>query len=588
VHNLLDAWISQGDIKLGGEGWSLPGGVEALTRTLPDTLQQMLEKQFASLSADEQKALESASVVGREFSAAAVASALGISEEEVEAICEPLARDGRFLTSGGAEEWPDGTFAQRYAFSHDLYVDVLYERIPAATRAGIHDALSRRFAAAWSGREREHATELAFHFAAGRTPWRAVEFYRLAAEQALARSAYHEAVDHLKAALKCLRGTPDRQEKLRAELVLRAMLAPSLVPIRGYADREVEENYLRARALALEADDSAAWSSSTYGLATMYEFRGNFAESEVLMKERLDAEPGPRARLESHQLLACSYIHQGRHQDCVEQARMAMEVLDLTPRENVDIVLAVESHGWAAGALLFSGKPDAAVKRARQALDLAWTITDEFGRASALVQTAFVHFYRREWDHVRPLAERAIAIGREHRFPFHVGVGRILLGWCLATEGNEEFSIGEIRGGLRTCRSVGAKLDDPTFLAVLAEALLQFTRTAEADETLQEALEIMRGTRSFFYEPEIHRLRGTVCRRRRDDPCRAAEHFRLAIDSALQQQGPFLALRAAVDLSRQPGSDGEEGRRIAAEVASRFEDGFDTPDYLAARAVLDS
>jgi hypothetical protein len=56
-----------------------------------------------------------------EFSAAAVASAIGKETVEVEDCCEELARKQQFVKMVGVGEWPDGTIAGRYGFQHALY-----------------------------------------------------------------------------------------------------------------------------------------------------------------------------------------------------------------------------------------------------------------------------------------------------------------------------------------------------------------------------------------------------------------------------------------------------------------------------------
>ncbi len=67
--------------------------------------------------------------MGAEFSAAAAAAGADCSVEEVEQRCDSLARQGRLLRSSGAVEYPDRTLSARYRFIHDLYQEVLYERI---------------------------------------------------------------------------------------------------------------------------------------------------------------------------------------------------------------------------------------------------------------------------------------------------------------------------------------------------------------------------------------------------------------------------------------------------------------------------
>src|SRR5207244_2904551 len=105
--------------------------------------------------------LEVASVAGAEFSAAAVAAGSEAEVAEVEERCAGLARREQFLRATGVSEWPDGTVAARYGFIHALYQEVLYERVTAGRRVGLHRRLGERLEGAYGARAAEIAAELA-------------------------------------------------------------------------------------------------------------------------------------------------------------------------------------------------------------------------------------------------------------------------------------------------------------------------------------------------------------------------------------------------------------------------------------------
>src|SRR5262249_10876038 len=63
----------------------------------------------------------------------------------------------QFLLANGVEEWPDGTLAGRYTFRHALYQQVVYARVPAARRRGLHQRIGERTEAGYGGQARERA-----------------------------------------------------------------------------------------------------------------------------------------------------------------------------------------------------------------------------------------------------------------------------------------------------------------------------------------------------------------------------------------------------------------------------------------------
>ena len=152
---LADSWVAEGLLVARNDGgWSLWAGPEELIAGVPGSLRQLIEQQLERLDAEDQKVLETGSVAGREFSAALVAAALDRNEDDTEARCAALARQGWFLHARGTAEWPDGTIASRYGFIHDLYQEVLYDGVPAGRRARLHRLCGVRLEAGYEFRRR--------------------------------------------------------------------------------------------------------------------------------------------------------------------------------------------------------------------------------------------------------------------------------------------------------------------------------------------------------------------------------------------------------------------------------------------------
>ena len=103
-----------------------------------------LTGRWTELNESDCNLLTAASVIRREFAAPAVAAALEISGVQVEATCARFARQGVFIVKSGSTIWPDGTCAELFTFRHDLYRELLYERLPATRRAVSHVRVGNR------------------------------------------------------------------------------------------------------------------------------------------------------------------------------------------------------------------------------------------------------------------------------------------------------------------------------------------------------------------------------------------------------------------------------------------------------------
>ncbi len=152
------------------------GQVEDLAAGVPESLRQMIEKQLERLTPEEQRMVETASVVGGEFSTAAVAAGLEEKGERVEEWCEGLAKREQFVRARGTETLAEGTVTGRYGFVHALYQQVLYERLAAVRRIRLHRRIGEWEEGAYGARVSEVAAELAMHFERGQDYERAVQY----------------------------------------------------------------------------------------------------------------------------------------------------------------------------------------------------------------------------------------------------------------------------------------------------------------------------------------------------------------------------------------------------------------------------
>ena len=92
----------------------------------------------------------------------------------------------------------------------------------------------------------EIVAELAMHFEQGQDRPRALRYLLRAADNALQRSAHHEAAALAQRALRALKGLPATPDRDQQELRLRMILGVSLVATKGFAAADVEAVYRRA------------------------------------------------------------------------------------------------------------------------------------------------------------------------------------------------------------------------------------------------------------------------------------------------------------------------------------------------------
>ena len=585
MRNLVDHWLAEGVLVPAGGGVRLPRGPAALEQGVPPTLHAHIRDQLDALPPDDADLLQAASVAGRRFSIATLSAASGRDADAVELRCAQLSRRTRLIERG-----EDG-----HAFPHDLHREVLYGLLPADARARLHARVGEHLAATEGGAP-ERAAELGFHFLAGRDAERAVRFLRLAAERAFTRNAHAEGIRHLRAALDAAVQVADDSERTRAEVELLSSLGQALVATDGWSAPEAEASLQRARELAGRLADNEPLMSVLLALGTLYELRGEFSRSHDMAQEFQRIAPaGMRdQQLESSELLACNLFHQGSFARALEYAERGLELFEQGTRGAYSTFPAtlgdnagVSCHDWAGLALWFLGYPDRALARAIRALDLARDPSRAYSLATARAQIAVVHQCRREPEAALAWADATIAAAQDLGYSYREAMGRVLRGWALSALGDTDQGIREITEGLAASRATGARMDDPHYLALLADAHLRARAIDAGLAAVEEALELARRERSLFYEPELHRIGGALLVQA-GNLTEGERRLRMGLARARDQGSAALELRLATDLARlaPDAASAAEDRAAVTRAFSAFEEGHGTRDLREAAAVL--
>lgn len=549
MRGLLDWWRDNGLLRTDGGELRAPDA-DSLEKGVPDSLAFLIGRQIDALAPDQRAALEAGSVSGPEFTAAAVASALDASEDGVEDLLHELTRAGTFLNEERELEWPDGTATMAFRFRHQLYRDCIHERLSPAARRRLHRRVGIRLEAA-QGESEALAAQLAVHFTEGRDHPRAVRWLEAAARQAIRRSAHQEAIALLDKALALVPRLA-AADRSYWEMRIEAIRAPALVATRGCAAPEGEQAFRRACALCSELGDRKRLSWAMFGLAALMEFRGDYSQTQDLLKSRdlaLAGEGDPTDDCAAAELMACSCFHNAKFAGAVEHADAAIAAYvasrDLAITAFVGENPLVSSHCWAGRSLWFLGRPDEARARLDEALRIANSDGHSFALALANEQMARLLQHWGDPARSLPHAIRAVTLGEQYGFAYRVAAGTVLRGWGQALTEDAEDSLDDIERGLEMCRQVGAVLEYPYFLYLHAEALEAAGRTDDATSALEQALAQARERNGFFYEAEILRKLGRLS----PDPVLARLRFAAALDLARAQGARALETRAEAELN---------------------------------------
>jgi predicted ATPase len=155
--------------------------------------------------------------------------------------------------------------------------------------------------------------------------------------------------------------------------------------------------------------------------------------------------------------------------------------------------------------------------------------------------------------------------------------------------GQVEEGMAQLREGALARRSTGAQIHLSGSLGSLAEARAKAGHPEEGLATMAEALAMVDETDERFFEAELYRVRAELLLGQGED-AEAEATLQHAIEVARRQKARSWELRATVSLARlwqQQGRVGE-AHQMLAQIYGWFTEGFDTPDLQEAKALLEA
>ncbi|HEX7797436.1 MAG TPA: AAA family ATPase [Vicinamibacterales bacterium] len=602
----IDDLVARGQIQVVDERWTLSGTVANIALDTPDTLSQLVESQVERLTQDEQMLLAVASVAGADFSTA-VATAGAIESSTAEHMCEALARRGQFLRAAGSMEWPDGTVAGRYGFIHALYCNALYSRVSMANRIGWHLRIAERLEAGFGQRAEEIAGELAMHFERGGDLERAITYRIHAGEHALRQHAYREAAEHAAHGLELLHKLPESLEARQRELTLQVTLASALTVLKGYADAAVEAAYARARELCLSIGGTSQLFPILIGLCRFYLVRASFEPARDVAAQMIVI--GRTARdaaidLAADNALGMASFYQGRFEDALVHFDRAIERYDpamhspvTSPAFRGGQDLGMSSRVHTAFADWMLGFPDRGVQRMQDALTQVKTLGHPFSTAYAGHFAAAFHMDRREHAAVRSLEEAVGPLSQENGFVWFLLMAKTHRAWVSADLEGDERALLQLNEAIVFASTIGARIRLPAYLGAIAAVHGHFERATKGLALVADTIAANAESGQRFWDAELHRIEGALLLQADgvDSTLSAAaaaaaeSRFHTAIRIAREQKARILELRASVSLSRLWDRQGKsrDAHGLLSAIYGGFTEGFNTPDLLEAKSLLD-
>jgi adenylate cyclase len=515
---------------------------------VPPTVNTILAARIDRLSEREKSLLQSASVIGREFSEPVLARAAALGDGELEPALRALIA-AEFLYE--QELYPEAV----YAFKHPLTQEVAYNSQLGERRAAVHRRIADALEELYPDKLDERAALLAQHWEAAGDPLPAAQWSARAASW-VGLNDIAEALRHWRKVSELVEALPDSAES--NALALGARLARLNYGWRlGISEQEATAHYEAGRELAERSGDRVNLLLITALYATVRGFAGNVDEYSELAEEvnRLTIEIGdPGLRVAMATVTAYARWVRGRlaealsvldeaialgpedpalgggitlvcpYATCLwmrgmilvsmgypEEAASSVEHAMRAAREQGDL----EAEGWTHNTHIWlarsAGQTELALGHATQGYELAERIGDAFSRIWALYNLGYARLMVGETSEALATIERSIELGREARTALELESLRVSgLSEALLGAGDAGRALEAAQESVRLARERGNESMLAICYRVLAEALLASNgpgRVAAAQDALKKATEAAEATGFRSELPFIERAR---------------------------------------------------------------------------------
>ncbi len=489
-----------------------PGRAELM---LPSTVNDVIMARIDRLPAEVKQLLQTAAVIGREFSLHLL-EAVWPGPEPINALIAELCRL-EFL-----DEWPDDE-GTTYTFRHALTQEAAYGSLLERHRRASHARIGAALESLYEGRTDEVSELLALHFGRSDDAEKAVDYAIVAAEKAGRSWANTEALNYFKAALSRLDAMPDTAANRlrRIDAVLKQ--AEVKYSVGNYADQV--DNLQGISNIVSESQDPSRRATWHYWLGFLQGVSGG--RPEVAIDHcREAAKIASASGMEeinafAESCLAQVYMIVGRLHDGIEVGERALASFEM--RQN----------RWWAGRTLwhltavanFLGQWERSLEYCRRALEHGIALQDLRLTVVSWSRMGLAYVQQGNPERGMQCCEEALAL---NPLPRDAAWARVVRGYGKIKAGQLNDGVAELDGALAWFEGAHMRWTHVIGAVWLAEGYLRRGDRARALPLIEHVLEISRANGYLQYEGRACWLMGEHLAQ--EAPVSAEEYLTNAID----------------------------------------------------------
>jgi class 3 adenylate cyclase/predicted ATPase len=577
---------------VGGSDTAAPGKLAAIPGAklaVPATLQASLMARLDWLGPAAREIAQVGAAIGREFPYELLSVVLPRREIDTQAALAQLVAAGLLFQRGTPP-------SAEYQFKHALVQDTAYGTLLRGPRQALHGRIADALMSAESSAAAPEI--IARHLENAGQSAQAIGHWREAAEQALRVAANQEAAAHLRSALSLLETQPETIDRRRTELTILSQLGAALMSVHGWSAPEVGDVVEQAAEVGRRLESSTDIAPAIANLWLFNSARGRLDRCSEISADlfRIAQElDDPAVMLQAHHCAWGTKFNLGLFAESKAHSEAGLAIYDESAHARHRHIYLGHDPGVCSfhfGALAqgFLGFSERGARLESEGVSLARRLQHPPSLAFSLWKSCESSILRGNVSAATTMAQELARLTDAHELPMHRVSAIMLLGWALSHSGETAQGIARQEQGLEMMGKMGMQLHLTFYLSLLAKSLLVAGRYSDGLQQIDRAIGISERRGEQCYLSRLYQLRAELRLQAYGQGDGAVEEsLRQAIAVAQRQGAKGWEIGAATKLAHLWS---ERGRRAEAQdlllpIYSWFTEGFDTPDLIAAKRLLD-
>jgi tetratricopeptide (TPR) repeat protein len=502
------------------------------TFAVPDTIQGVLLARIDRLPAEPKQLLQTASVLGREFSQRLLGALLEGPGALAPQLRELMRQEFLYERSGAEEPV--------YVFKHALTQEVVYESLLSPSRQALHAAAGRALEALYAGRLEEVYDSLAYHYSKTEEAAKAVEYLTRFARKTARNHAHVESVMALQEALAHVERLPEEaRDRLLLDLVLRQVQSLNFLG----RNQESLDLLIQQQERVKRRQDPSQAAPYYFSLGLNYSLLGDQWRAVQSLKRALqEAQRGGDERTmgRAHALLTLENCWSGHVLEGIEHGRQAVALLERTQQR---YWLAL-THFYVAITYYLIGEVEPALEAAARAQAIGEAIAHPVIQSNAASITGLIYALAGERAAGIEACQRGLELSPD---PLTTATALGFLGYAYLEKGDADQAIPLLEQAAK--QKAQFRYQQSWFTTLLGEAFLLSGQIVKARDLVLRGLELTRDVEYRYGVGWAQRTLGRIAQAR-GTFSEAETHFQEALQTFALIQSRFEVARTRLDLAK--------------------------------------